>query len=180
MRSVTRTPHRAALLLAALAGCAAGGVTPPPGPDASASVCADLFRQFDAIEAGLSTPTGRRDNYSVPPELVVPARRLRSGGCITLTADLTALDAPAPTTFAESGPQIPATSLHAGVVTNMNDDARVRAWFGAAGVPVRTIGSSALGRRVYLGPFATRGGLESATELARSAGFPAPYSVGRF
>ena len=168
------------LLVAVLAGCAAGPGDPPPSPERSAAICPELFRQFDSIEAVLSTPTGRRDNFVVLPELVIPAQRLRSGGCITGTDDLTALDAPAPVTFSESGPRIAPASIHAGVVTNMTDDARARAWFEAAGVPVRTVGSPALGRRVYLGPVATEGGLESATGLARAAGFPGPYPVARF
>ena len=43
---------------------------------------------------------------AVLPELVIPAQRLRSGGCITGTDDLAALDAPAPVAFSESGPRI--------------------------------------------------------------------------
>ncbi len=180
MRIATARRAGAALLLVALAGCAVGGSTPPPSPETSAAICPDLFRQFDAIEDRLSTPTGRRDRLDVQPELVVPAQRLRAGGCITWTDGLTGLDAPAPVAVVESGPAIGPTAVHAGVVTNMNDDARVRAWFEAAGVPVRTVGSAALGRRVYLGPFATQGGVDSAAELARAAGFPGPYTVGRF
>ena len=180
MRIATARRAGAVLLFLALAGCAVGGSTPPPSPERSAAICPGLFRQFDAIEDTMSTPTGRRDRLVVQPELVVPAQRLRAGGCISLTADLTGLDTPALAPVVESGPQVGRMSVHAGVVTNMNDDARVRAWFEAAGVPVRTVGSPALGRRVYLGPFATQGGVDGAAELARTAGFVGPYTVGRF
>ncbi len=180
MRNATARRLGAAIFTLALAGCTVSGSNPPPSPERSAAICPDLFRQFDAIEDTLSTPTGRRDRLVVQPELVVPSQRLRAGGCITWTDELTGLDTPAPTPVVEGGPAIGPTFVHAGVVTSMNDDARVRVWFEAAGVPVRTVGNPALGRRVYLGPFATQGALESATGLARMAGFPGPYSVGRF
>jgi hypothetical protein len=57
----------------------------------------------------------------------------------------------------------------------MEDEARVRAFFEARGVRARSVGDPMLGRRIYIGPFATQGGLESAAALARSIGFIAPY-----
>jgi hypothetical protein len=65
------------------------------------------------------------------------------------------------------------------VVTNMEDDAAARAFFAANGVPARSIGSPALGRRIYLGPFRTRGDLDVARDLAVRAGFAFPYPTGR-
>ena len=65
--------------------------------------------------------------------------------------------------------------LHAGVVTNMEDDARARAFFAEHGVRARSIGSAPLGRRIYIGPFATQGALDSAVQLAVGAGFASPY-----
>jgi hypothetical protein len=75
----------------------------------------------------------------------------------------------------EAGPAIPPVSLHAGVVANMQDDARARAFFEGQGVPARSVGSAPLGRRIYLGPFATVGALDQTRDLALRAGFVAPY-----
>jgi hypothetical protein len=57
----------------------------------------------------------------------------------------------------------------------MADDGNALAFFEANGVPARSVGSSALGRRIYLGPFATQGALDGARELALRAGFAYPY-----
>ena len=66
---------------------------------------------------------------------------------------------PAPP-VAAGGAAIAPVGLHAGVVTNMEDDAAARAFFAANGVPARSIGAPGLGRRIYLGPFATEGALD--------------------
>ena len=42
-------------------------------------------------------------------------------------------------------------------------------------MPARSVGSPALGRRIYLGPFGTLGALDGARELALRAGFASPY-----
>ena len=65
--------------------------------------------------------------------------------------------------------------MHAGVVTSMEDEAAALAFFAATGRRARSIGAAGLGRRIYLGPFATEGALDGATALARAAGFAAPY-----
>ena len=89
------------------------------------------------------------------------AQRVRNAGCITLTRDLAGMEAVGGPPVADSAPAIPPISLHAGVVTNMQDDARARAFFAAHGVPARSVGSAPLGRRIYLGPFATQGALDA-------------------
>ena len=52
---------------------------------------------------------------------------------------------------------------------------QARQYFGGLGLRVRSIGAPGLGRRIYVGPFATEGGLAEATEIARRGGFVAPY-----
>jgi len=54
-------------------------------------------------------------------------------------------------------------------------DAPPVAFFQRQGVRVRSVGRAGLGRRIYIGPFATEGALESARQLAISAGFTSPY-----
>ena len=84
------------------------------------------------------------------------AQRLRNAGCITMTADLAGMERYAGPPVRDGGARIPGTSLHVGVVTSMEDDARARAFFESKGVPVRTIGSAALGcvqvQDVWLAP----------------------------
>ncbi len=170
----------------AISACTAppdAGIDPaqlPPEVSSSGSDCVSLFRLFDTMEKNMSTPTGWRDRVVAPPELMWMAGRLRQANCMTLTADLAGMEAvpvaPAPT----AGPAISPISVHAGVVTNMNDDARSRAYFENQGIGVRTIGNGALGRRVYLGPFATGSEVERAMNVAREAGFAYPYVVPRF
>jgi hypothetical protein len=99
---------------------------------------------------------------------------LSNAGCFSYTDELTGLDSTGGT-VSDSGQAIRAISVHAGVVTNMDDEARAIAFFEARGVRVRTIGNAALGRRIYLGPFATQGALDDAIALSRQAGFVAPY-----
>jgi hypothetical protein len=80
----------------------------------------------------------------------------------------------------DSGPAIPPTSIHAGVVTSTADEANALAFFNAHGARARSIGAAGLGRRIYLGPFATQGALDQARDLAVAAGFAAPYPTRSF
>jgi hypothetical protein len=133
-----------------------------------------LFRQFDRLEALYPSNQRRYQDRVAPPLVEAQAQRLRMNDCITLTRDLSGMEtAAAPA--AVGGPGIAPVSLHAGVVTSMEDDARARAFFASQGVPARSIGSAPLGRRVYLGPFDTQGALDSARDLAFRAGFRYPY-----
>ena len=158
----------------ALAGCVQG--TPATGPSpVSGNTCVALFQQFDVLETMYPSNQRRYENRVAPPLVEAQAQRLRVAGCITMTRDLQGMESLPATRLADAGPPIPPVSLHAGVVTSMADDARARAFFEARGVPVRTVGSAPLGRRVYLGPFATQGGLDQARDLALRAGFAAPY-----
>jgi hypothetical protein len=111
----------------------------------------------------------------IPPALQLPVQLLREADCLTLSAELAGMDAAGGAPIADSGPAIAATSLHAGVVTSMADEANAIAFFAANGVAARSIGAAGLGRRIYLGPFQTQGALDGARDLALRAGFASPY-----
>ena len=159
---------RLAFSVLLLSGCAAGPVAGPSDPD-----CVALFRTYDRVDATMSTPSGRGDNMPIPPDLQRPVQNLRSAGCLTLSADLD-LAATAPPVV-DGGAAIAPIRVHAGVVTSMEDEAAALALFAAQGIDARSIGAAGLGRRIYLGPFATEGALDGGTALARAAGFASPY-----
>lgn len=163
-----------ALAALALAACVQG--PSPTGPSrASGNTCVALFQRYDILEAIYPDNQRRFDNRVARPPVEMQAQLIRQAGCITLTRDLVGMESAPATPVTDSGPAIPSVGLHAGVVTNMADDARSRAFFAARAVPARTVGSAPLGRRVYLGPFATEGALDQARDLALRAGFAAPY-----
>jgi hypothetical protein len=169
----------AAAALAAVTAAAAA-CTPAPGPQpaqraaATPAQCVALFQDFDRVEDLLDSSFRRRDNWVVDPWLQMRGIRLNQAGCITHTDELTGLDS-AGGTVSDSGIATTPISVHAGVVTSMNDEARVFDFFESRGVRVRSMGSAALGRRIFLGPYATVGAVESAIDLSRQAGFIAPY-----
>ena len=74
-----------------------------------------------------------------------------------------------------SGAAIAPIYLHVGIVTSSEDDARARAFFEGQGLRARSVGAPGLGRRVYVGPFASAGALEGGRALAFQAGFAYPY-----
>jgi hypothetical protein len=167
---------RPATLLAialALGGCAGEAAREPEY--AGAVGCVPLFQQYDVLESVYPDNQRRFDDRVAAPPVEAQAQRLRNAGCITMTADLAGMERYAGPPVRDGGAKIPGTSLHVGVVTSMEDDARARAFFESKGVPVRTIGSAALGRRVYVGPFGTEGALSSARSMAIAAGFAFPY-----
>lgn len=158
-------------LVAAVAAC-----TEVPVASAT-NECVALFQRYDLIEATMSTAGPRRDRQVIRPELQRVTSVIRQNGCISLSRELH-LDGPPGAPVTDSGPPlVPPVRIHAGAVTSMADDAAAQAFFAAHGVPVRSIGSPALGRRVYIGPFATRGAFEAAMALARSAGFENAYAA---
>lgn len=178
----------ASLIAVLVAGCA----TPPFGGDAAGigRSCDVLFRDFDIADRSVSG--GGRSGFillpggtvaaaspTIPSALAARGQDLLRAGCLTSTDDLAGLEALGDelrgTVVGESGAAIRPISLHVGVVTSMSDEIRVRAFFESLGYRVRTIGNIAVGRRIYVGPFTTEGGLAEATAIARRAGFTAPY-----
>jgi hypothetical protein len=167
---------RAAILLfAALAAC---GVVPEQSRDPSR--CVRLFGEFDSFES-LSRPDldTRRGLSAADMRLQQLTNALRQNGCLTMGRDLADLDALTAERAGfrpmDSGAAIRPVAVHVGVVTSMEDDARVRAFFEARGYRATSIGSSRLGRRVYVGPVVSEGALAELVEIARAAGFVAPY-----
>ena len=155
---------RLALAVLLLSGCAAGPVAGRADPTAwRCSGRSTVGDDVDAVGAGRqhAEPGGpqRPCSASATPA-ASPSRDL-------------GLAAAAPPVV-DGGPAIADPILHAGVVTNMADEAGTRLLRGT-GRPARSVGSAALGRRIYLGPFATQGALDGATALARAAGFASPY-----
>jgi hypothetical protein len=166
------------LALLALAGCAAG---PGPAPVArgDAGACVAAFQWYDTVKATMSTPSGHADRMVIPPALQMPVARIQSLGCLTMSDDLAPMATATRPPVANGGPAIRPTLIHAGIVTNMADEANVLAFFQAHGAPARSIGAAGLGRRIYLGPFGTQGALDQGRDLAVAAGFAAPYPSAR-
>lgn len=159
-------------MVAVLAGCA---VPAPQQWRADGPACVAMFQEYDRRLRLFPDASIWRPGRMVDPWVEAQGTRLRDAGCLTNTAQITGLDSAPATPVVESGRAIRPIALHAGAVLSMEDDARVRAFFEARGVRARSVGDPMLGRRIYLGPFATQGGLESAAALARSIGFIAPY-----
>ena len=140
--------------------------------------CPGLFEIYEAASR-MTGAMGNQPRMTTSSQVREAARLLRMGDCLTFTDQL----APMATLGAEagararvnSGPSIPPTSVHIGIVTSMADEARVIDFFAARGLRARGLGAPYLGRRIYVGPFATAGALEGAMTLARDAGFAYPY-----
>ena len=159
---------RLALSVLLLSGCAAGPVAGPSDPD-----CVALFQTYDRVDATMSTPSGRADNMPIPPDLQPPVQDLQAAGCLTLSDEFDFAVAAPP--VADGGVAITPTRVHAGVVTNMEDEAAALAFFEAQGIEAGSIGAAGLGRRIYIGPFATEGARDGAMAVAQAAGFGSPY-----
>lgn len=167
-----RVPAIPAILCASLAAC----TTTSGGPAAPVSAdCVVLFQSYDLVAATMSTPSATYDRMGIPPALQLPVSRLRSAGCLTTSDELAPMALIDPVPITGGGAAIAPISLHAGIVTNMADEAAVLAFFEASGIRARSIGAAGLGRRIYLGPFQTQGALDAARDLAVRAGFLAPY-----
>lgn len=173
---------RAAALAGLAAGLAACAVAQEAPPSRSGPACVALFEQYDRIER-----YGPRINYNFRTDLnMLPAglsrqtERLRRAGCFTRPEDLAgtlALGqrlAPDWRIVAGATP-IRTVPMHAGVVAGIGDEIRATDFFRGLGYRVRTIGAPMMGRRVYVGPFRSEEALAQAMEVARQAGFIAPY-----
>lgn len=167
-----------ALAFGTLAGCTAEQVA-QAGAEPS---CLVLFRNYDqAVQIYGNTTNNRRAEtvWRVPPAVSRTGQRLREGGCLTSDQDLAATyllsDDVRGTRIVESGAPIEPIYLQAGIVEGITSEVQARQFFGGLGVRVRSQGAPGLGRRIFVGPFATEGGLAAATDLALQAGFVAPY-----
>jgi hypothetical protein len=158
---------RRALLAAAAIGLAACAAGPPPLP--SNAVCAALFDRLDVIEFTPQTGFGFDFRQA-------QLARIREGRCLTFTREISGLEtfearpAPAPTGLGLR----PTVAVQAGVVTNMDDDARALAFFQRFGYRARSVGSAGLGRRIYV-EATTQGAVLDIVALAGAAGFVGAY-----
>ena len=140
--------------------------------------CPGRFEIYEAASR-MTGATGNQPRMTTSSQVREAARLLRMGNCLTFTDQLAPLATLGPEAGARAranaGPSIPPTSVHVGSVTSMADEARVIDFFAAQGLRARGLGAPYLGRRIYVGPFATAGALEGAMGLARDAGFAYPY-----
>lgn len=166
--------------LAVVAGVlvASACVAPPEagGPSrGTAEVCVPLFQNYDRWEKWAGDGSMGEDSLAAPPALWKRGMRLMRAGCFTGPDELDRIATAPRDRVVESGPPIDPIAIHAGVVPGIGSEVRARNYFAERGVRVRSVGDISLGRRIYLGPYATRGGLEDAMQAARDAGFVAPY-----
>jgi hypothetical protein len=170
-----------AVLLAAIASAAAGCAVIATGPAApargTAEVCEPLFREFDRQKRLFPAGPHPESEQVAPPALERQGNRLMRADCITRSRHLEPMATAPRIPVVERGTAIRPTSIHAGAVPGLFTEFQVRDHFRERGIRVRSVGESALGRRIYLGPFRTEGGLAEAAQAAREAGFVAPYAA---
>lgn len=173
--------HALLLVVALLAGCA--GSTPPGDPQ----TCLDLFKQYDRLtrgNGGLTNYDAITGSYILEPRVARQSQWLRNNRCLTMSRDLDGLSSLAaelaPFTPATGGAPIAPATVHLGVVTSIGDEARATAFFRELGYGSRGIGAMELGRRLYIGPFTDQASLDQALDIARRAGFVAPYVTRTF
>ncbi len=168
-----------AALLAAVGGTAAGCAMVAPQPAApargTAEVCEQLFREFDRLQRLHPAGPHPESDLVAPPALERQGMRLMRADCITRPRHLEPMATAPRTPVVERGDPISPISIHAGVVPGLITEFQVRDYFRERGIRVRSVGNVSLGRRIYLGPFRTEGGLADAAQAAREAGFVAPY-----
>ena len=168
--------RRALLALAVLAAAPAAAASRAPDP----ATCAGDFARYDRAVRHYGT-ISFNESVILPAPLSRHVGALFRDGCLTSSYDLDGLDALAarlaPYRIVDTGPVIPATPDHLGVVTSIFDEARVTQFFRGLGYRSRGIGAAGLGRRLYIGPFTTQGGLDQALQVAREAGFIAPFAA---
>ncbi len=165
-----------------LAGCAALAACDVPlqAPPDSAQ-CTRLFEEYDYLVNTFPPDkySASSDTYILYPALGKQNIRLISAGCVTNTDDLDGLEQlGAKLGFrkpVDSGAAIKPTAIHVGVLTSLTDVSRATVFFRNLGYKTRTIGAEGLGRRLYIGPVASEGAMRDAMDIARQAGFIAPY-----
>jgi hypothetical protein len=173
-----------ALLLAGVAALAAA-CTSQSRPARDPAVCQAIFEAYDAAAWAYPDNALRDDDSQiiVGPALSRRIQQLRTNGCLTLSRDLDGMPELAarlaPYTITDSGPAIPQTVVHLGVVLSIYDEGRTTQFFRGLGYRSRGIGAAALGRRLYIGPFTSQGAVDQALETAREAGFISPFATDR-
>lgn len=167
----------AAPALALLVGCQDTPVNMAASADQGA-VCERRLRDYDRAALFFSNGGWSRDQF-LSREVQSAAQSARQAGCVTGTdiTDRLAQELPAAraTPRGEHGAPIRPTWLQVGVVGGITAEVQSREFFSGLGFTVRSRGAPGLGRRIFIGPFATEGGLNDAVALATRVGFVAPY-----
>lgn len=164
------------ILTAATLGLATLGAGAAKAAD---EACVRQFAQYDwAVKA--FDNVGWSDNSPiVAPAVSRSIQRLRAENCLTSWDQLAFAqqlgDELRGTLKGEHGAPIRPTTLQAGVVLGISSELQARQFFASLGYRVRSQGAPYMGRRIYIGPFTTAGGLAEAYAVAERAGFVAPY-----
>lgn len=171
----------AASALAALAGCQDVPGVDPAMADRTAT-CERRLQDYDRAALFFSSVQWGRDQ-TLSPQIQRAAQAAREADCVTqswVTDRLAGLLPEAKTwPRGEHGAAISPVWAQVGVVGGITAEIQARQFFAELGLRPRSRGAPGLGRRIFIGPFATEGGLADALALARQAGFVAPY-VRRF
>jgi hypothetical protein len=160
----------AALAGALLAGAAAQAASP---------FCTARFGDYDRAVLFFGSSGAQQEHPRVAPAIDRSIQRLRAGDCLTGWDEIAGLqllgDDLRGTLRGEHGAPIRPTTLQVGVVLGVSSEVQARQFFAGLGYRVRSQGAPYLGRRIYVGPFTTEGGLAEARDVALRAGFVAPY-----
>ncbi len=149
------------------------------GPALAASPrCAAHFRDYDRAVLFFSN-SGWSNNPNPASAIDRSVQRLRQGDCLTGWDEIARVQLLGEelrgTLRGESGAPIKPTTLQVGIVLGINSEIQARQFFANLGYRVRSQGAPFVGRRIYIGPFTTEGGLAEAVEVALRAGFVVPY-----
>ena len=173
---------RALMVLLPLAACA----PPPADPVARGELCRDAFRAYDRE---------KRLNPDFLPIRSVPDRPLFAEGsrefavesrllqfdCLLRPDDMPDIAALDRGGLAKPAPVTPAPRqyVHLALVTSNADEAALRGFAESLGYSAGAKGVKRLGRRVYLGPFASAEEQAAALRLAEALGIGSAYLLSR-
>ncbi|MXU66424.1 hypothetical protein [Oceanomicrobium pacificus] len=166
--------------IVALMACTPG---PNPGqvaPQDRAGNCVPLFREYDSLKTfdrGAGFGVGGPASFST--RLNIIETEIVAKLCITQDSQVKSVAGRSDLAYAESGNPVSPVRLHIGTVNNWDTANRVKAEFESLGYQVSIQPSGRVGKRIYLGPFRTEGGLQRGAAAAREAGFFYIYPTNR-
>jgi len=167
-------------LVAGLAAGLAACMSPPPAPPDPAE-CLALFEDLDRAERLFPRYRFNRasDTFVQNPRVARAARAVLLSGCTTSITDLAEADAVQaelqPFSRVKGGGPAASTALQVGIVDGLTAEVRAATFFGNLGYRYRSTGTDGLGRRVFIGPIRSQAAMDQAIDVARRAGFIAPY-----
>lgn len=154
-----------------------------PAQTADRSQCVGLFQQYDQIARLNPTAVQNRGDRRIGWgfELDRLWRLMIQNDCQTRPGDVGDLAALAGAPIQEGGAPLGGrVAVHVGAFTSQTDTDAAIALFRGKGLQATSIGDPRLGRRVYVGPVTTQGGLDGVLGTAFEAGFVAPYASNLF